>query len=68
MQEGASEPPNGVRVDLTKLVPQKHAAYVLITCGHPTTDGKMEVEMTYDGDPTLAAYLLESAQGFIEEE
>lgn len=42
--------------------------YVLITCGHPTEDGKMQVEMTYEGDPTLAAYLLENAQGFFEEE
>ena len=28
----------------------------------------MQVEMSYEGDPTLAAYLLESAQGFIETE
>lgn len=46
----------------------KNACYVLITCGHPSKDGKMQVEMTYEGDPTLAAYLIESAQGFFEEE
>jgi hypothetical protein len=28
----------------------------------------MQVELTYEGDPTLAAYLVESAQGFFEED
>lgn len=54
--------------DTKKLLKQEHACYVLITCGEPTGDGKMQVELTYDGDPILAAYLLESAQGFIDEE
>jgi hypothetical protein len=26
----------------------------------------MSVEMTYEGDPILASYLLENAQGFID--
>ena len=26
----------------------------------------MEVEMTYDGEPSLAAYLVESAKGLLE--
>ncbi len=42
------------------------ACYVLITCGAPSKDGKMQVEMTYQGDPVLAAYLVESAQQFID--
>lgn len=42
------------------------ACYVLITCGKPSSDGKMSVEMTYEGDPVLASYLLENAQGFID--
>lgn len=45
---------------------EKNACYVLITCGEPTEDGKMEVEMTFEGDASLAAYLLESAQSLIE--
>lgn len=53
-------------VNKEKLLEKDHACYVLITCGHPTTDGKMCVELTYEGDASLAAYLLESAQGFIE--
>ncbi len=47
---------------------EKHACYVLITCGEPNPEGKMQVEMTYKGDPALAAFLLENAQGFIAEE
>lgn len=56
-----------VNVD-SKLFEKKHAAYVLITCAEPNPEGKMQVEMTYEGDPTLASYLLESAQQFIETE
>lgn len=40
---------------------EKHACSVYITCGHPTGDGKMKVEMKYEGDPHLAAFLLENA-------
>ena len=47
---------------------EDQTCYVLITCGKPSADGKMAVEMTYEGDPTLASYLLENAQGFIEPE
>lgn len=46
---------------------KKKACYVLITCDEPTEDGKMHVEMTYEGDTTLAAYLLENAQSILDE-
>lgn len=46
---------------------EKHACYVLITCGEPNKDGKMQVELTYKGDPTLAAFLLENAQGYMDD-
>lgn len=42
--------------------------YVLITCGQPSEDGQMRVEMTYQGDATLVAYLLQGAQSFIDQE
>lgn len=45
----------------------EHACYVLITCSSPSKEGKMHVEMTYEGDPLLAAYLIENAQEFIGE-
>ena len=47
------------------LEKQQNAAYVLITCAAPTEDGRMEVELTFDGDEDLAAYLIESAHGVI---
>ena len=45
-----------------------HTCYVLITCNEPEADGQMKVEMTYEGDPILAAYLLENAQGMIDDQ
>jgi len=39
----------------------RYACYVLITCSEPSRDGKMEVEMEYEGDDLLAAFLLENA-------
>lgn len=51
--------------DVTNLLARKNACYVLIACGEPAEDGKMQVEMTFEGDECLAAYLIESAQDFI---
>jgi len=65
------------RVDLMKRIMQKnvrdslikkHVCYVLITCDAPSDDGKMNVEMSYEGDATLAAYLLQGAQSFIDDQ
>ncbi len=46
----------------------KTVCYVLITCSEPNEDGTMEVEMKYDGELWLAAYLIKNAQGVLEEE
>lgn len=54
----------GLREELAK----KHACYVLITCDEPSDDGQMQVEMSYEGDATLAAYILHGAQLRIDEE
>ncbi len=40
---------------------RKCACYVLITCSEPNSSGEMDVEMNYEGDETLAAYLVENA-------
>ncbi len=40
--------------------------YVLITCSELSEDGKMEVEMNYEGDAILASYLLQKAQVHID--
>ncbi len=53
--------------ELRKYLAKQFPCFVLITCGEPTAEGKMEVEMIYEGDCSLAAYLIESAQTFIEE-
>jgi hypothetical protein len=52
--------------DVHKELAERNACYVLITCGQPSAEGKMEVEMTYEGDVSLAAYLIESAQSIID--
>ena len=55
-------------VDVKESLAENNSCFVLITCGEPSKDGKMQVEMTYQGDPFLAAYLVESAQNFIDVE
>ncbi len=52
--------------DIKKTLGKNNACYVLITCTEPSEDGKMQVEMAYEGDECLAAYLIESAQNQIE--
>ncbi len=53
---------------IKKLLGKDYAGYVLVTCKRPVADGHMQVEMTYDGNPILAAYLLEGAQEYLDEE
>jgi hypothetical protein len=55
-------------VEIKKALSENNTCYVLITCSEASKDGKMEVEMSYGGDPILAAYLVESAQNIIETE
>lgn len=56
------------RKHLQEAVDKNLTCYVLITCGQPSEDGHMQVEMTYQGDTALATYLLQSAQTFIDQE
>ena len=51
-----------------KLLEKDFEGYVLVTCRPEGNDGKRQVEMSYDGDPVLAAYLMEGAQEYLEEE
>lgn len=53
---------------LKETLAKNHFCYVLITCDAPSGDGNMQVNMTYEGDPALAAYLLQGAQAFIDEQ
>lgn len=52
---------------LKKFLIENNECYVLITCGKPSKEGKMQVEMTYEGDACLAAYLIESAHGIMDD-
>ena len=47
---------------------KKPICYVLITCDAPSEDGNMNVQMSYEGDATLAAFLLQGAQWFMDEQ
>jgi len=51
-----------------KLLEKDFEGYVLVTCRPASNDGKMQIEMSYDGDPVLAAYLMEGAQEYLQEE
>ena len=37
------------------------ACYVLISCSAPSADGKMDVEMDFEGDEDLASFLVDNA-------
>lgn len=56
------------RMHLQEVLDKDPSCYVLITCGQPSEDGEMQVEMTYQGDASLAAYLLQGAQYYIDQD
>lgn len=47
---------------------KNHLCYVLLTCDGPKENGQMSVEMTCQGDPVLASYMLQNAQNIIDDE
>ncbi len=51
-----------------RRIMQDHVGYVLVTCRPTKQRGKMEVEVSYEGDPYLASYLVDGAQGYFENE
>ena len=48
--------------EIRKSLSKNNACYVLITCGAPSDDGKMNVQMFYEGDEVLASFLVDNAQ------
>lgn len=58
---GKSKTPN-----LKEALGDEVACYVLISCSHADKRGKLQVDLVYEGDRKLAAYLLESAQGSLD--
>ena len=47
---------------------KKKVNYVLITCTEPNNEGSMEVEMQYEGEKKLIAYLIHSAKQALEKD
>lgn len=41
--------------------------FVEITCAPPSKDGKIQVEMKYEGDPFMLSYILKKAQEQFEQ-
>ncbi len=53
---------------IKQTLAKNHACYVLITCDEASEDGLLQVQMSYEGDATVASYLLQDAQSFIDEQ
>lgn len=56
-----------VEKKIEKVLGKGCACYVLITCSEPSADGHMNVELNYEGDETLAAFLVENAGQVFDE-
>lgn len=54
--------------ELKELLCKDTACFILITCNKPDGDGKMDVEMSYEGDRELAGYLAQYAQDYFGNE
>ncbi len=57
-----------IREEIKAELAKDHACYVLVACNSPNNKGKIQVEMSYEGDPVMAAYLLEGAKNFLNHE
>ncbi|MDN3509046.1 MAG: hypothetical protein P0S93_03375 [Candidatus Neptunochlamydia sp.] len=49
---------------LKEALSSEELSFVLITCSKPSKEGKMNVEMDYEGDRDLIAYLMKSAESY----
>lgn len=56
-----------VHSKMRKTLSKQHACYILITCKEAAADGEMQVQMSYEGDATLASYLLQGAQDYLDD-
>jgi hypothetical protein len=52
---------------LKKDLGEEYACFVLITCTEPDAEGKMEVALDFEGDETLASFLIENAAQVAED-
>lgn len=54
------------KLPIKKKALDELACKIVISCSSPSSEGKMDVEMTYEGDPTLAMFLLDNAREYFE--
>ncbi len=59
---------DGVHGQVRRMMTADHLSYVLVTCKKSSRKGEMEVQMTYEGDPVLASYLVKGAQDQFEQD
>ena len=52
---------------IKKALGVRCACCVLITCSEPAMDGKMEVEMSFEGEEGLAGFLIDNAAQAFDE-
>jgi len=53
--------------EIKKSLGDNCACYVLVTCTEPDKDGKMDVQMHYEGDEMLASFLIDNAAQVFDE-
>jgi hypothetical protein len=67
LEQKSCKNPKKISLDeIRKSLGENTACYVLITCSAPSEDGKMDVQMFYEGDEVLASYLVDNAQQVFE--
>ncbi len=49
------------------VLAKNSACYVLIRCEDKKKNGEFQVEMSYEGDISVASYLLQGAQYFMDQ-
>ncbi len=64
-QQSASH--EGALSNIKKASGGKCACCVIITCSESSKDGKMEVEMSFDGEESLASFLVDNAAQIFED-
>ena len=52
--------------NITKSFNDRTICYVLITCEKTQGSGSMQVDLVFEGDKSLAAHLLSTAQGVLD--
>ncbi len=59
---------NDIDKSIKARLEKNHMCYVLLTCDAPKENGKMDVKLSYKGDPFLALYMLDGAHSIIDED